>query len=735
MRHQQQNDQPSSFVTIASFLCFAFLGSLWGSPSLSSQGAESPEAVTRRMIKKMKRQRFQTKEIEAQRLKKIENPTPSISIMAFLKRAKFYSETNPKLAMQILKIAESSLTIENEKFFTTIRIGQAEIYKRNASYEDVIRLLRDKRIQWKGETEVPVRKLMSFAYSNIGNHKKAIYHFRKVINDISLRGLPDDFAMAMAKSFDELDKEPYRQKMLEVVAARYPFSPLSSVALEKLVAASSIPKNQYYFSSSLLRRLKLHASLSEKLEDELPRFLDLPFVLGNKKIFRATLLERAELAMNLNLDDAAQTALESAKEQLHTRKEKSKYLLLSSRHCIRGGDFDCALEYLNDHKSKFTHLSRAARVNVRIARILAEKGDYKESSVAFEKYAKRTNRRQDRWNHFWSLYRSENYEESLKALRKRGYVKGHDSYRTSEEKMYWQGKVLEKMGRLQGAAESYGDLIYKYPESFYTVLLRSRFGNIVSSSANQNQVSKNSTLLKIMQRMAQNAKAMFASTGIIDPNTLDKPEEKSAAELNDELQVRIVANLKIKSRSSTTDSKNTEGKFPKAYESIVLPHAESIDVDPYLTYSLMKAESGFKKDAVSWVGAKGLMQIMPYTGIRIANALSDPLFEVTALSDPLVNVSYAQYYIKRLVDHFDGNIIHAIAAYNGGPDAVDRWISRCKGCEIDDFVESIGYRETRKYVKKVLRYYSNYKFLYEDARPLPAWPQVPYNNDSKRPIF
>ncbi len=150
--------------------------------------------------------------------------------------------------------------------------------------------------------------------------------------------------------------------------------------------------------------------------------------------------------------------------------------------------------------------------------------------------------------------------------------------------------------------------------------------------------------------------------------------------------------------------------YPCGFSDIVAPSAERYDVEPELIFAIIRQESIFDPDIVSPAGAVGLMQIMPFTGEEIATAVSDT-FAVDSLSNPRINVRYGSYYIRKLLDDFSGNLLLAIAGYNGGPHNVEKWYERNKDEGFDLFVEDIAYTETRGYVKKVLANYWTYKQL------------------------
>lgn len=150
--------------------------------------------------------------------------------------------------------------------------------------------------------------------------------------------------------------------------------------------------------------------------------------------------------------------------------------------------------------------------------------------------------------------------------------------------------------------------------------------------------------------------------------------------------------------------------YPQAFDSIVQENAALRAVEPTLVTALMRQESMFDPQIKSPVGAVGLMQIMPYTGKEIARDLGEE-FVQDSLSSAAVNVRYGTFYVRQLLEQFNGNIVLALASYNGGPHNARKWYDRNKGQDFDLFVENIAFTETRRYVKKVLANYWTYNRL------------------------
>lgn len=147
------------------------------------------------------------------------------------------------------------------------------------------------------------------------------------------------------------------------------------------------------------------------------------------------------------------------------------------------------------------------------------------------------------------------------------------------------------------------------------------------------------------------------------------------------------------------------------------PIAKSTAADGFaanLLQGLMREESALNPGARSPVGARGLTQVMPATAREVARRLKLPKFHPNQLWDPATNIRIGSWYLGSMLRKF-GHPGLAAAAYNAGPGAVKRWLDAKPPGLFDEFVEEIPYGETRNYVKRVLRSYATYQYLYEPA--------------------
>jgi soluble lytic murein transglycosylase len=166
--------------------------------------------------------------------------------------------------------------------------------------------------------------------------------------------------------------------------------------------------------------------------------------------------------------------------------------------------------------------------------------------------------------------------------------------------------------------------------------------------------------------------------------------------------------------------------YPKAYEEHVDGASALFGVSKNLIWGIMRAESFFDTKIMSPVGARGLLQVMPYTGAKILSILSgrDPLSDVItsdhqlhiskSLLEAKTNIRYGAKYMSRLSKQFDGHLPFVAAGYNGGPHRVKMWSKIMGDVAQDEFTERIPFNETRKYVKKVMRNMYVYSSLYDE---------------------
>jgi soluble lytic murein transglycosylase len=154
--------------------------------------------------------------------------------------------------------------------------------------------------------------------------------------------------------------------------------------------------------------------------------------------------------------------------------------------------------------------------------------------------------------------------------------------------------------------------------------------------------------------------------------------------------------------------------YPWPYRTEITQVGKRLDIDPYLLAALVRVESGFKANAMSDAGARGLMQVMPDTAAWTANQIGIRDYHESQLYQPGVNLLIGSWYLAHLLKDFHGNQVTGLAAYNAGRGNVQTWLENgvWKGTMADS--DRIPFPETQWYLRAVMRDYEIYKFLYAD---------------------
>lgn len=173
----------------------------------------------------------------------------------------------------------------------------------------------------------------------------------------------------------------------------------------------------------------------------------------------------------------------------------------------------------------------------------------------------------------------------------------------------------------------------------------------------------------------------------------------------------IVTLLVILFKILNVERKILEYLYPQKFEEYVYKYSEEAEIDPMLTFAIIKTESNFNKEITSKSGAVGLMQIMNNTAKEQAENLNIE-YKEDLLYNPEVNIRLGVNYFKKLLDSYNQNYILAFASYNAGLGNVQKWIKdeiiKSDGSDI----ENIPFKETNMYVRKIIKNYEMYNKLY-----------------------
>lgn len=154
--------------------------------------------------------------------------------------------------------------------------------------------------------------------------------------------------------------------------------------------------------------------------------------------------------------------------------------------------------------------------------------------------------------------------------------------------------------------------------------------------------------------------------------------------------------------------------YPIKYMEEIKQSSQRFQMDPMLILAIIRTESSFDTKQISHKGAVGLMQLMPDTAKWVIEQAGFDPMSIEYLDDPKVNIDIGTWYIKFLLNQFNGDLVRAIAAYNAGPGKVNQWLSNQQWDGTLEKVNEIPYKETRHYVQRVLYYQNRYEQIYAD---------------------
>ena len=283
---------------------------------------------------------------------------------------------------------------------------------------------------------------------------------------------------------------------------------------------------------------------------------------------------------------------------------------------------------------------------------------------------------------------------------------------TSEEKsqpqwQYWAARALEQTGKKQQAEAAfkalaedrsfYGFLAADHIQSAYNIKdlpvnLDSKDMNLVAEASEFKAVQEFKILGRDLEAKRQ---WQFAI------KNLSRDKLLAAAKLAEQWGLDQLAIITLVKADYWDD---LALRFPIRYHNEVTDNAVQHNLDSSLVYGLIRQESMLDKNAVSFAGAMGLMQLMPETAKKVAKELKEPWQSNTDLYKPEINIHYGTYYFKDLLNRFGNHVAVTSAAYNAGPNRAMKWLPVAASVPADIWIETIPYKETRKYVSSVLAY-------------------------------
>jgi len=177
------------------------------------------------------------------------------------------------------------------------------------------------------------------------------------------------------------------------------------------------------------------------------------------------------------------------------------------------------------------------------------------------------------------------------------------------------------------------------------------------------------------------------------------------------LCVLLVGAVAVIAVSGRADDAMRSITLPLEHQDIIREQADAKGLDPALIAAVIYRETHFRPRTSS-AGAEGLMQLTPDTAKFIAGKSGGTAFTVEDLATPRVNIAYGAWYLRYVMQRYDGNARKALAAYNAGEGNVDKWVAAAAAAGHDFGLDDIPFPETRAYVENVLASQSEYRASY-----------------------
>jgi len=381
-------------------------------------------------------------------------------------------------------------------------------------------------------------------------------------------------------------------------------------------------------------------------------------------------------------------------------------------------------------------------------------GEYYRKS--YEEFPQGADAATGHWKVAWQAYRERRWADAKRLLEEQ--IKNFPASPQVSAALYWLGRLVERESP-PAAAPYYQKITEAFPNYYYGLLARQRLAglkpdlaaatpttaatartisldhiqrSIASASTNSNGVSSlKEGAYRERMRLLESAWLMdWAIDEMRAVVSLDSSAIWAGSEMARLEQERGRYHVALRyakryvpsyfAREIPDLSRDVwELLFPRPYWDQLKKQAAAAKVDPYLVAGLIRQESEYDPRARSRSNARGLMQLLPSTARYMSRQIPDRRvkpYRLASLSQPDINMVYGTFYLKKVLDQFDGSAEYALAGYNAGENRVVEWLQNGPFEEPAEFVESIPFTETREYVQAVLRNAALYRELYPDSQ-------------------
>lgn len=391
--------------------------------------------------------------------------------------------------------------------------------------------------------------------------------------------------------------------------------------------------------------------------------------------------------------------------------------------------YDLARKTFGRLVAQFPGSALAPGAMLRIGRIFEEQKKLDPARTQYRKLAARypssEAAAEARFRAPWMLYVARNYRAAATGFADSRARAGDASERDMYD--YWHARALEKAGSGGAARAIFEKLAMSTDSNYYPALAARRVTAAAPELPAADAPEPSAGSPPPAAGAAEFHLARLGTLRALGLKDLEPGELRALAERGGDSEAMrryvlagfasadawydaIVTATRMEKHGQLSHPVAERVRYPRAYWELFDAAATRTSLDPYLVLALARQESLFNPAATSSSNARGLMQLIPSTARKVAAEQGvDPID--LRLYDPELNVRLGTAYLQGLFEMFGGDAFKAVAAYNGGEHAVQKWTAQSPGDD-DEWVENIGYRETRDYVKKVIGGRREYILLY-----------------------
>ena len=489
--------------------------------------------------------------------------------------------------------------------------------------------------------------------------------------------------------------------------------------LQQYPASPRLPEAQIALADATLRAGKLKEGIS------MIETLVTQFGATNSEMAAKALYTLGAAHWNADRNDEAQRVMERIVTQFKTTASRENALYVSGRIA----------------QSKSSYLKAAE-----FYRSLAEQ--YPNGAFAEEAF----------WRSGWAYYQAQNYQSAAQMFSQGLAAFPAGTY--AEDGQYWLGRAHESANATSKAVRVYQQLLQSSPYSYYALQANARLAQLrqpapklpvrqgttpkLSDVVTQTGASLPPDVLQMLPtrvntaielravNLSEYAKREISWIQARAEQTAPTSEEmrlmrlylfsRLYAQIGDYLSgIQLATQIESALRNGTVAQfpyELTRLLYPLEYWELITTYAAQNGLDPFFVAGIIRQESAYNPKALSYANARGLMQVIPETGRRVAKRIGLKNYTTAQLYDPAVNIQIGTAYLAELLKRFQGNQYRAIAAYNAGPQNTNKWW-RAQGqgaYQNEEVVENITFRATKSYVKQVLRNQANYREFYPEYR-------------------